>query len=278
MSVIEVPAREVVRPLPAGPQPDPVADIARVVRHEPLGAGNHRLVLHSARIAATALPGQFVMVTIPGFVLPRPMAIHRRRPHDGTIELIYKVAGAGTESLALSAATSLELVGPLGRPFQLSSAQKNVLLLGRGIGVCAFMTVAEDIAARGGQATAVLSARSSAGLIGIDDAVELGVTAFTVTDEAASSDTASVGRTVIDHFGADGPDGIMVCGSQRLARLAVELGRRWSAPVQVSLEAHMACGLGYCHGCALPCDGDSEGLLVCADGPVFALERDGRSQ
>ncbi|MBO0872611.1 MAG: dihydroorotate oxidase electron transfer subunit, partial [Pseudonocardia sp.] len=59
-------------------------------------------------------------------------------------------------------------------------------------------------------------------------------------------------------------------GSERLARLAAELGGRWRASVQVCLEAHMACGLGYCHGCATSTGGGPP-RLVCRDGPVFRL-------
>ena len=34
----------------------------------------------------------------------------------------------------------------------------------------------------------------------------------------------------------------------------------------------MACGLGYCHGCALPTSGAGhEGALVCTHGPVFEV-------
>jgi ferredoxin len=37
-----------------------------------------------------------------------------------------------------------------------------------------------------------------------------------------------------------------------------------------SLEAHMACGSGACHGCVVA---TREGYLrVCVDGPVFALD------
>ena len=40
--------------------------------------------------------------------------------------------------------------------------------------------------------------------------------------------------------------------------------------VQVSLEARMACGIGYCHGCSHGAVGESEEApLVCREGPVF---------
>ena len=37
-----------------------------------------------------------------------------------------------------------------------------------------------------------------------------------------------------------------------------------------SLEAHMACGTGACHGCVVP---TTQGYLrVCVEGPVFPFE------
>jgi dihydroorotate dehydrogenase electron transfer subunit len=38
----------------------------------------------------------------------------------------------------------------------------------------------------------------------------------------------------------------------------------------VSLEAHMACGTGSCHGCVV--DTARGSLRVCSEGPVFALD------
>jgi dihydroorotate dehydrogenase electron transfer subunit len=40
------------------------------------------------------------------------------------------------------------------------------------------------------------------------------------------------------------------------------------APCYVSLEAHMACGMGVCQGCAVKAAGPRFSL-VCKDGPVF---------
>jgi len=51
---------------------------------------------------------------------------------------------------------------------------------------------------------------------------------------------------------------------QAVATLAEEA----ACPCQVSLEAHMACGLGACLGCALPA-GNGGYVHVCKDGPVF---------
>ncbi|WP_051216749.1 dihydroorotate dehydrogenase electron transfer subunit [Microbacterium gubbeenense] len=256
-------------------RPEPTSQDVRVLAHEAVSETYRRLVLHAPDIARRATAGQFVMVTVPSasrVLLPRPMAIHRRRGDVGTIEVIYGVVGRGTRSLAeVATGSELLVTGPLGRGYEIPDADGPVLLIGRGIGICAFMTVAEDAVARGIETTAVLSARTASRVIGEADCRELGIQGVAVTDVDGTSDTKVLQDWLEADFGARPPRAIFVCGSSRLALLAARLGDRWGCDVQVSLEAHMACGIGYCHGCAAPTRTDpaAEGPLVCVDGPVF---------
>ena len=287
-----------VRPRQTVPRPQPVWDDAEVLVHEPVGERYRRLVLASDTIAQTAQAGQFLMITVPPsggdtILLPRPMAIHRRRPatparpataHQtataagpGTVELIYGTVGRGTRALAaVPVGGTLQLTGPLGRGFEFPAATRTALLIGRGVGVCGVMGAAEDAAAAGSRTSMVLSGRKPQQLLGRTDCAELGVTVLEATDHDGSSDLAALKTRLLAEFGGTTPaqtppDVVMVCGAGVLARLAAELGAHWGVPVQASLEAHMACGLGYCHGCAAPVSHDPsvEGPLVCADGPVF---------
>jgi len=50
---------------------------------------------------------------------------------------------------------------------------------------------------------------------------------------------------------------------KKVARIAAA----YNIPCQVSLEAHMACGVGACLGCVVEAKGGFK--RVCADGPVF---------
>lgn len=267
----------VPRPPELTPRPEPTWDDAIVVSHEILAGRYHRLLLRCESIASTALAGQFVMVSVPEsagdrILLPRPMAIHRRHLDTGMIELIYNVVGRGTAALSsVESGDRLLLTGPLGRGFEIPEGAKNILLIGRGIGVCAVMGAAEDAAIAGIGVTAVLSANVHSALIGLADCEQLGARGIGVADEDGSSAVSVLGDRLRAEFAQTPPDAIMVCGSGRLTRLAAELASEWGVGAQVSLEAHMACGLGYCHGCAAPTSTDhtTEGPLVCVDGPVF---------
>lgn len=264
-----------LRPDETSPRPEATWDESIVIAHDLIGDRYHRLVLHAPSITARARAGQFVMVTVPSsdpVLLPRPMAIHRRHLDTGALEIIFNVVGRGTEALARSVAGDrILLTGPLGRGFEIPESATSVLVIGRGIGVCAVMGTVEDAAVGAIATTAVLSAATRDSVIGIGDCVELGADAIVVSDDDGSSAIPELEAALTAAFDTAPPSVVMVCGSSRLTRLAVALGRRWDAPVQVSLEAHMACGLGYCHGCAAPVATapDEEGPLVCLHGPVF---------
>ncbi|MFF5264414.1 hypothetical protein ACFY4C_36285 [Actinomadura viridis] len=265
------------------PEPAPTWDHAEVVRHHPVGDRYHRMRLKAPTIAAATRPGQFLMVTIPDAtgaraVLPRPMAVHRRLPGEGCVDIVYGVQGAGTRALTATAVGSrVQVVGPLGVGFAPAPETSGLLLVGRGIGVCSLMTSAEDAVPRGVEVTAVVSGRTRAALVGADDYRDLGVRRLIeVTDQDGRSAPDVLSARLRRALDPAPPQQIFTCGSERLAEMCVRLGERWDARVQVSLEAHMACGLGYCHGCATAArTAADESPLICADGPVFELRPDG---
>lgn len=263
--------------LPHNRRPTPTAGPALVRAHEPIGDRYMALTLEAPGIASTAQAGQFVMLTAArgdenAPALPRPMAVYARDADAGTIEILYGIIGDGTIRLATFApGEQMYVVGPLGRCFELAEARR-VLLVGRGIGTCSLTTVAEDGMRLGVEVIAVTSARTPAAVIGADFYRQHGATrVYAVTDEDGSSDPDQLFGALTADWDHAPPDLVMTCGSDRLTRLSERLGARWGAGLQVSVEAHMACGLGYCHGCASGArsEGD-ESPLICQDGPVFA--------
>jgi dihydroorotate dehydrogenase electron transfer subunit len=253
---------------------DPRLVEAQVLANDPITAEYRRLVLDSPEIARTARPGQFVMLTIappgePAPVLPRPMAIYGWDRSAGTFDIVYRIVGEGTRRLASwPPGRPMVVVGPLGRGFTMPADSGPVLLLGRGIGTCSLTALAVDAVARGFRVHAVASARNRAALVGPEVYGPVGADVSAVVDEDGSS---AVDRLRLRLAPLPGSlAAVYVCGSDRLLALAIELAAVNGAEVQVSLEAHMACGLGFCHGCAAGRPGlPHETPLVCADGPVF---------
>jgi dihydroorotate dehydrogenase electron transfer subunit len=67
-------------------------------------------------------------------------------------------------------------------------------------------------------------------------------------------------------------DRLAVCGPPAMTRaVARACAKVANVGAWFSLEAGMACGVGSCHGCAIPLDtGDT--ARVCREGPVFEAE------
>lgn len=262
----------------------PVASLllAPVVEHRHVADRYWFLRVEAPSIAQSAQPGQFVMLTVsrdgePGSVLPRPMALYGWDETAGTVDILYGVIGPGTRQLSrYRPAESLRVVGPLGKGFRVRVGTNRALLVGRGIGNCSLTALALLLCRSGIEVGAVDSARTTEALIG--DLAYRGMPisrTYLVVDEDGSSDPWKLRYRLLADFDESPPQQLFACGSERLIELCAELGARWRAELQVSLEAHMACGLGYCHGCSSgQRNTETESPLICRDGPVFQLARD----
>jgi dihydroorotate dehydrogenase electron transfer subunit len=238
----------------------------RVVAVRRFGAFS-TLELLAPEVARLARPGQFVMVTVPGgrFLLRRPLSLYSAR--GDRVGLLIEARGAGSERLAAAEVGDvLDVAGPLGTPFPIKGVTGG-LLVGGGIGCAPLQFLAEALAASGAQVT---------GVFGFRDRRQARVAgAFDLPRLLVATEDGSVGRRglVTDLLAAlDVPASTTVycCGPLPM----VAAVQRWATTAGVggyaSLEAHMACGTGSCHGCVVS---TSRGLVrVCSEGPVFALD------
>jgi dihydroorotate dehydrogenase electron transfer subunit len=219
------------------------------------------------RVARRARPGQFVMVSVPGegHLLRRPVSLFGAQ--GDRISLLIEARGGGTERLTrLEVGESVDLAGPLGSSFP-TDGVTNALLIGGGIGCAPLQYLAEGLAAAGANVTAAFGFR--------DFRAARAAGAFSVDRLWVATEDGSVGRagTVLHLLAAlDVAPGTTVyaCGPTPM----IAAIQRWTFAEglrgYVSLEAHMACGTGSCHGCVV--DTARGKLRVCSEGPVFRLD------
>ena len=224
------------------------------------------LELVAPRVAAKAAPGQFVMVTVPGpgFLLRRPLSLFT--VHGDRVGLLLEARGAGSERLTrLEVGESVDLAGPLGSAFPCVGVA-SALLVGGGIGCAPLQYLADELAA-GSSVTAAFGFR--------DFRAARAAGAFAIERLWVASEDGSTGRrgTVLDILRVlDVPPGTVVyaCGPTPMIAAVQRWALDQGLPGYASLEAHMACGTGSCHGCVV--DTARGRLRVCSEGPVFALD------
>jgi dihydroorotate dehydrogenase electron transfer subunit len=165
------------------------------------------------------------------------------------------------------------MLGPLGVGFKLQPGWKNVVVLGRGVGLATMAPISQIAAAQGVKVTAILSARSPELALAADLFEKVG-DVVKVLDTDGTSAVDNIERILRQLIADKKADAFFTCGSNRLLQLMKRLGKECGVPGQAAMEQIMACGLGPCYICVRTFEvkGKKEMRRVCVEGPVFDLQ------
>lgn len=238
------------------------------------------LVLDAPPRALKGKAGQFFHLLCPSpdgaeVWMRRPMSIYRTDMGAGQLEFLYKVEGRGTQGMGmLGPDDEFNVAGPFGVGFWLDPAWKNIVVLGRGVGLATLAPLSQLAAEAGVHITAILSARNADVLMSRDLFEGLDADVVTVVDSDNSSDVENV-EQILEKLIADGKaDAFFTCGSNRLLSLMKRMGKQHNVPGQVAMEQIMCCALGACYICVRTFEVNGEQVLkrVCREGPVFDMQ------
>ncbi len=255
---------------------------------------------HAPALATGSRAGQFVHVRtgdLSGLVLRRPFSINTADPLTGVITIHYRTIGRGTEWFTrLRPGDGVDMLGPLGRPFEVDSRSRHLLLVAGGLGMAGVRYLADEAIRDGRQVTMLFGAASARDVYPsslLPDEVEYVI----ATDDGSVGHRGFITELVPDYEAW--ADQAFACGPApmlaALARLAAgrrerlgvaRLGRkrgggkvdapgsavaRRKAFLQVSMEQNMGCAVGACLGCVIM-GANGAPQRVCREGPVFAAE------
>src|ERR1044071_8929545 len=155
---------------PSDPKPEIPAEeaLGKILSHVWVNGEYKHLVVKASPKQLRAKPGQFFNILCPSpddgeLWLRRPQSIYRVDRDGGNLEFLYKCAGRGTRGMAtFEPGQDCNLVGPLGIGFSLKQGTKNIVVLGRGVGLATMGPISQLAADNGVGGTAILSARSPA--------------------------------------------------------------------------------------------------------------------
>lgn len=225
-------------------------------------------------LAAQAVPGQFICVYPKdrSTLLPRPISICEVKEDKTALRIVYRVAGAGTaEFSGYKAGETIAVLGTLGNGFPLDKGEgKRVMLMGGGIGVPPILELSKRLNAT---KNIVMGYRDSKTFLK-EDFEKYGT--VTIATEDGSVGTKGNVMDAIRENGLEA-DVIMACGPMPMLRAIKAYAAEKNIPAYISLEEHMACGVGACLGCVVKTkeiDHHSHvhNARICTDGPVFLAD------
>ena len=280
---------------------------AELVESREILPGQWLQAFHAPALTVGSRAGQFVHIRpgdYSGLILRRPFSFNTVDRAGGTITIHYRAVGRGTDWFTrLRPGDKVDMLGPLGQPFEVDPRSRHLLLIAGGLGIAGVRMLADD-ALRAGRAVTLLFGAASAAEVYPSNLLPDEVEYIVATDDGSLGHAGYVTDLVpeyerwADQAFACGPAPMLAAlarlAAGRSARLGVAtLGRKpgrgsrssGSARVaqpgtaaarrktflQVSMEQNMGCAVGACLGCVVM---DTQGVpqRVCREGPVFASD------
>ena len=242
-----------------------------VIEQKMIADGICSMWLDAKEIAVQAKPGQFISFysNDKRRVLPRPISICEIDREKGTLRIVYRVVGKGTEEFSKAeAGDSFEILGPLGNGFPIEEAKgKKVLMIGGGIGVPPMLQTAKEIE---GEAIIVSGYRNQD--LFLKEELESAGTLFIATEDGSVGTKGNVVDAIREN--QIEADMMFACGPKPMLRALKNYALEKGIPCWISMEEKMACGVGACLACVCQSkDVDSHSHVhnkrICKDGPVF---------
>lgn len=243
----------------------------------------------------SALPGQFIMMRKQGVkdpLLRRPLSLYGFfQTEAGTVlEFLYRVLGKGTLALSnLVAGDTVDILGPLGKPFQVMQDRPHIILLAGGIGAAPLSYYLEYLAKgwdlygeKSQQQTGMrhitfyFGAATASALVGLPKIQRFCSDVRIATDDGSAGFAGTITELLHRDLTGFNQEKISIysCGPTAMIKTLSQLMQSSSIPCYVSMEERMACGIGACLGCSIKVQQDPVGWAycqVCTDGPVFNI-------
>lgn len=235
-------------------------------------------------LAQEATPGQFLHIRCGEYsdpLLRRPISIHAVYRQSGLVKIMFQVVGKGTAWLANRREGLIDIMGPLGRGFNLynveqaglAGADPRLMVVGGGIGAAPLYFLLQELARADHvqQVKVLLGARTAETLLISDAARLLGFAVSVATDDGSTGHRGLVTDLLAEEL-KQKTDFVYACGPSPMLKTLCGMLKDAGVPGEVSVEERMACGVGACLSCVCQIR-DASGMETyrhaCVDGPVF---------
>jgi dihydroorotate dehydrogenase electron transfer subunit len=182
-------------------------------------------------------------------LLKRPFSIFRHE--DNSLSFLYRIRGKGTLSLShLKKGDIVNVIGPLGNSYP--EPDGDFIALAGGIGIASLLPLLNRFK---NKANLFYGAKNKEELVMIDEAKALSKEVFVATDDGSEGQKGLVTDLLKNFFDASRITHhalrIYACGPTPMLRELSKVVAGKDIKCYVSLEEHMACGVGACLGCVV---------------------------
>lgn len=229
------------------------------------------------RVAASARPGQFVIVKVDERGERVPLTICDYDPGEGSVTIVTQVVGASSQKICeLNEGDSFEhFVGPLGKPSEFvyenldGLRRKKVLFIAGGLGTAPVYPQVKWLKEQGVEADVIVGAKTSDLVIFRDEMKAVAGNLYIATDDGSEGFKGLVTalfKDLVDNRGKR-YDVVVAIGPMVMMKFVALATREYGIRTIVSLNSLMVDGTGMCGACRVTVGGKT--YFTCVDGPEF---------
>ncbi len=248
----------------------------KILKAEELTTNIYLMVVEAKRIAASCLPGQFVIVRTSEDSERIPLTICDYDREAGTITIVFQTVGASTLKMSgLKAGDSFhDFVGPLGCPSELTKEniddlkKKHILFVAGGVGTAPVYPQVKWLHENGVAADVIVGSKTKDLLILEHEMEAVAGNLYITTDDGSYGRSGMVTQTIKDLV-SEGKqyDVCIAIGPMIMMKFVCKMTEELNIPTIVSLNPIMVDGTGMCGACRVTVGGEVK--FACVDGPEF---------
>ncbi|RVU55356.1 bifunctional dihydroorotate dehydrogenase B NAD binding subunit/NADPH-dependent glutamate synthase [Anaerosphaera multitolerans] len=249
----------------------------KILKKEILAPNIYLFDVEAPRIAASAKPGQFVIVIADKYAERIPLTICGFDLRKGSVQIVVQASGKSTEKIcAFEEGESFkDFVGPLGRPSEFIShditqlRNSKFLFVAGGVGTAPVTPQVRWLYDRGIDVDVIIGAKSKDYVILEDKIRKYAKNVYIATDDGSYGFKGLVTDKIVDlltnekkHY-----DQCVAIGPMIMMKFVCQTTKKYNLPTTVSLNPIMVDGTGMCGACRV--NVGNQVKFACVDGPEF---------
>ena len=249
----------------------------KILKKKELAKNIYLMDVHAPRVAASAHPGQFVIVRVDERGERVPLTICDYDTKEGSVTIVVQVVGASSQRIcALEEGEGLaDFVGPLGNPSEFvyenieELKHKKIIFIAGGLGTAPVYPQVKWLKEHGIEADVINGAKNKDLLILQDEMKAVAGELYIATDDGSEGFKGMVTdclRDLIDnrekHY-----DLVIAIGPMIMMKFVALTTKEYGIKTIVSLNSLMVDGTGMCGACRVTVGGKT--YFTCVDGPEF---------
>lgn len=232
--------------------------------------------VEAPRLAASAKPGQFLIVRAHEKGERIPLTVCDYDTERGTVTIVTQIVGASSRQIChLNQGDSfVDFVGPLGKPSEFTELsdeelkKMRFLFIAGGLGTAPVYPQVKYFHSKGAKVDVIIGAKNRDMLILENEMRAAADNVYICTDDGSAGEKGLV-TDVLARLMENGEqyDHAIAIGPMIMMKFASLSAKKYNLPIIVSLNTLMVDGTGMCGACRVTVGGKTK--FACVDGPEF---------